>query len=291
MSRKKLSLNIDWKFHRGDVAGDEKAHVAGVRSTNAGILNGPAGKNYGDADWRSVNIPHDYVNEGEFSAEEDMMHGYRPRPNAWYRKSFTLDESFKDKQLMLCFEGISVHCEIYFNGSLLERSFNGFQEIWVDITPRAYTDGRVNVLAVYVKSDPVQLWSYEGGGIYRNVWLYAKDQLHIARDGFFVNPHLLDKEKQLWAVDIQAELENSGFSAISGEVYAKLSYKGEEIFAGSIGEAEVPALSISNLKGSFNVTSPKLWDIESPELYDFEISVIRDGEEIDKDSSTEETLK
>ncbi|MBQ5810715.1 MAG: DUF4982 domain-containing protein, partial [Clostridia bacterium] len=284
MSRRKLSLNSDWKFHRGDVAGDENMHAAGVRSTNAGILNGPAGKNYGDAEWRTVNIPHDFVNEGGFSSDEDMMHGYRPRPNAWYRKSFVLDESFRDKQLMLCFEGINVHCEIYFNGSLIERSFNGFQEIWVDITPRAYTDGRANVLAVYVKSDPVQLWSYEGGGIYRNVWLYAKEHLHIARDGFFVNPVRCEESGKLWNVEIEAELENSSFSPLSGEVFAQLSYKGDIIFSGSVGKADVKEMRTSTLCASFPVADPKLWDIVSPELYDFKIWVEQDGKVADEDS-------
>lgn len=281
MARKVLSLNKGWKFHRGDVAGDEALHGAGVRSTNAGILNGPAGKNYGDAAWRDVDVPHDYVNEGGFSPEEDMMHGYRPRPNAWYRKSFVLDESFSGKQLMLCFEGISVHCEIYFNGSLLERSFNGFQEIWVDITPRAYTDGRANVLAVYVKSDAVQLWSYEGGGIYRNVWLYAKEHLHIARDGHYVNPVLVDETNKLWQVNVEAELENSGYSSAKGEVFAKLSRKGEVIFEGKVGEAELGVSETVTLKQSFEVCDPLLWDVNSPNLYDCEINVLQNGKTVD----------
>ena len=119
-----LNLNKGWKFHRGDVFGDEKLRAAGVRTTNAGVLNGPAGKNFGDADWRTIDIPHDYVNEGPFDPEADMMHGYRPRVNAWYRKTFTLDPSLEGKQLMLCFGGINTQCEIYFNGSLMERSFS-----------------------------------------------------------------------------------------------------------------------------------------------------------------------
>ncbi len=281
MSRKIISMNKGWKFHRGDAPGDEKLHIAGVRSTNAGILSGPAGKNYGDANWRDIDLPHDYVNEGPFGAEYDMMHGYRERPNAWYRKSFCLDESYKNKQLMLCFEGINVHCEIYFNGSLLERSFNGFQEIWVDITPRAYTDGRPNVLAVYVKSNPVQLWSYEGGGIYRNVWLYAKDHLHIARDGIYVNPRLVNEAEKLWTVDMQAEVENSSYSTLSGEVFVKFSKGGKEIYSAKMGDVTAEAGRVITLNHSFDITDPLLWDIGSPNLYDVEFTVVKDGSEVD----------
>lgn len=284
MSRIILNLNKEWKFHRGDVFGDEKLRAAGVRTTNAGVLNGPAGKNFGDSDWRTIDVPHDYVNEGPFDPEADMMHGYRPRVNAWYRKTFTLDPSLEGKQLMLCFGGINTQCEIYFNGSLMERSFNGFQEIWVDITPRAYTDGRTNTLAVYVKSEATQLWSYEGGGIYRDVVLYAKEHIHIARDGFYVNPVLKDEEKQIWSVGVECELENSAHSPLSGEVYARLSKDGKTIFEGEVGSATVDPATTYLLKSEFEVASPLLWDIDSPELYDFEITVLHDGEAVDKDS-------
>lgn len=284
MSRKIFSLNRGWKFHRGDIPGDEAVHNFGCRGTNAGIINGPAGKNYGDAMWRTVNVPHDYVNEGPFAEEYDMMHGYRERPNAWYRKSFTLDESFADKQLMLVFEGINIHCEVYFNGSLIERSFNGFQEIWVDITPRAYTDGKVNTLSVYVKSDPKQLWSYEGGGIYRNVWLCAKETMHIARDGVYVKPILKDEKENIWSVEVETEIENSAYTDNSADLWVEFSYKGERVVEKHMGCVDVSADTSRVVKYSFDINSPRLWDVENPELYDVSVFLKKEDVELDRET-------
>ena len=129
MERTVLNLDYEWRFHRGDIALQEaNSHAASYSGCKAGAVVGPAGKIWNDHDWRTVNLPHDYYAESDFDENNLLSHGYRSRDNAWYRKSFLLDESLADKELFVCFEGTAVNAEFYFNGSLMERSFSAYTE-------------------------------------------------------------------------------------------------------------------------------------------------------------------
>ena len=72
------------------------------------------------------------------AAENRHSHGYRKEDNAWYRKSFLLDESLADKEFMIVFEGTSVNAEFYVNASLMARSFSAYTETAFNITDRLY---------------------------------------------------------------------------------------------------------------------------------------------------------
>ena len=66
--RDRISFNADWTFHLGDVEGAE--------------LNG-----YDDSGWRTLNLPHDWAIEGEFSQEHPSGTGGGALPGGigWYR--------------------------------------------------------------------------------------------------------------------------------------------------------------------------------------------------------------
>ncbi len=51
------------------------------------------------------------------------------RGKAWYSKRFRLDESDRDKQILIEFEGISSYATVYLNGSVIGRNFCGLQFI------------------------------------------------------------------------------------------------------------------------------------------------------------------
>ena len=117
MERIILNLDYEWRFHRGDIALQKtNSHTDSYSSCKSGAVVGPAGKIWNDVDWRIVDLPHDYYAESDFSEENLLSHGYRSRCNAWYRKSFLLDESLADRELFICFEGTAVNAEFYFNG-------------------------------------------------------------------------------------------------------------------------------------------------------------------------------
>ena len=221
MGRILIDMDREWKFHLGEfVEESENSHNASYSRCKAGAAIGAAGKHWNDREWRIVDLPHDYFSESDMREENLYSHGYRTRDNAWYRKSFLLDESLADKQIFLCFEGTAVNAEFYFNGSLMARSFSAYTETAFDITERAYFDGRTNVLAVHINGFETEGWWYEGAGIYRHVRLYAKDKLHIAHNGIFAKPVLKKGTKNSWNVEIETTVENSNYTPKNAAVRA-----------------------------------------------------------------------
>src|SRR6266513_3663017 len=68
-----LDFDPDWKFHLGDVIRGEDV-----------ALN--------DSSWRTLDLPHDWSIEGEFSEKNPAGAGGGALPGGigWYRKSFTV---------------------------------------------------------------------------------------------------------------------------------------------------------------------------------------------------------
>ena len=286
MGRTVMNLDYEWRFHRGDIALEEaNSHAASYSGCKAGAVVGPAGKIWNDHDWRTVDLPHDYYAESDFDENNLLSHGYRSRSNAWYRKSFLLDESLADKELFICFEGTAVNAEFYFNGSLMERSFSAYTETFFNITDRAYFDGRPNVLSVYIKGLETEGWWYEGAGIYRHVRLYAKEKLHIAHNGIFGKPVLKKGTKNSWTVEVETTLENSAYATDSATVRARI-FDGEALVAEHMAESiAVGADSCRAVLQKLSVSRPTRWDVDNPKLYTLAVEIIKDGECIDKETA------
>lgn len=286
MSRKVFNMDFDWRFHLGDLKLEiENSHRNSYESCKSGNVIGAGGKKFDDRDWRRVDLPHDYLAESGFSPDNLHSHGYRTRNNAWYRKTFCLDESLRGKQLFLCFEGTAVNAEFYINGSLMDRSFSAYTETAFDITDRVYFGKKANILSVYIKGFETEGWWYEGSGIYRHVKLYAKDTLHIAHNGIWAKPVLKEGTKNSWRVELETTVENSAYEDMTATVEATL-FDGEKEIARSVSK---PALCTSDDKTpvlqSFNVSKPTRWDVDNPKLYTLKVRVLKDGEETDADSA------
>lgn len=83
------------------------------------------------------------------------------RGKAWYSKRFRLDESDRDKQILIEFEGISSYATVYLNGSVIGRNFCGYNSFVVDATDMALYGDQVNDLVVFVDATQIEGWWYE----------------------------------------------------------------------------------------------------------------------------------
>ncbi|HUZ08346.1 MAG TPA: glycoside hydrolase family 2 TIM barrel-domain containing protein [Candidatus Paceibacterota bacterium] len=144
-----------------------------------------------DRSWREVQLPHDYIVEGDYSSKADTGHGSLPVFPAWYRRKFSLKPADAGKCVWLYFEGVFRDAKIYVNGKMVSRHPGGYTSFHVDLTDAVRFDAE-NLLAVYV--DPVDFegWWYEGGGIYRHVWLNVADPVHVAPWGVYVTSEVAD---------------------------------------------------------------------------------------------------
>ena len=148
---------------------------------------GPAAPGFSDGTWRTVHLPHDYVVEGVFDPKEDFSHGSLAAGQAWYRKSFTVPENSKGKSIWIDFDGVYRDAHVWLNGKELGRQPSGYMGFRFDISGLVKF-GAPNVLAVHVNAHRQEGWWYEGGGIYRHVWLTITDPVHIAPWGVYVRP-------------------------------------------------------------------------------------------------------
>jgi beta-galactosidase len=144
-----------------------------------------------DSAWRQVQLPHDYIVEGEYSSKADTGHGSLPVYPAWYRRKFRLDAADTGKCVWLYFEGVYRDAKIYVNGRLISRHPGGYTSFHVDLAG-SVRFGAENLLAVYVDPANFEGWWYEGGGIYRHVWLNIANPVHVAPWGVYATSEVAD---------------------------------------------------------------------------------------------------
>ncbi|MBQ9097940.1 MAG: DUF4982 domain-containing protein [Clostridia bacterium] len=283
--RKRFLMDPDWRFHRGQLEQQlATKHSAVYNSVKAGSAKGPGTKGaFDDSDWERVDLPHDYLREAEFSPDAVGNHGGRVKCDGWYRKTFVVDPQLRGKHAMLIFGGISTAATIYFNGSIAERSFSAYSEIAIDVTDRLYFD-RINTLAVYVQGDQNEGWWYEGAGIYRHVYLDIKSPLHMAHNGVFSKPVLLDETTDTWELQTEITLKNSDYTAAKGAVRVTL-LDGDRVIASATGDE---ILCNGDQKAVTTVTlpivAPHRWDVDDPKLYTVVAELLCDGEVVDDET-------
>ncbi|MBE6607266.1 MAG: glycoside hydrolase family 2 protein [Ruminococcaceae bacterium] len=282
-----FNADKNWKFKAVDdtnIENGANSHAEIYSSVKTGAAHGEAGFKYNDDDWRIVDLPHDRRVEVGFDDSTPPSHGSKIRENVWYRKSFEMPTEYINKHFTLVFEGISVFSNIYFNGSLAGRSTSAYSETVLDITPRVKFGKSANLISVEVDGKSCEGWWYEGTGIYRHVKLYAKELLHIAHNGLWINPVKGDGNK--WSVFAEIEVENSAYTP-SGEftVEVELFDRYGESVAVAKKNNSMDFDETKTVKLEMTVEDPDIWDINEPNLYKAFARIYRENELLDEDST------
>ena len=242
------SFDFDWKFFQADAPGAEQP-------------------NFADANWRTLDLPHDWTIEAPFSSppgSPTTLH--LPTGIGWYRKHFTLPESFRDRKLTIEFDGIYQISEVWINGQYLGKRPYGFISFSYDLTAHLKFGGD-NVLAVRVDNSrqPNCRW-YSGSGIYRHTWLLVTSKLHVAYWGTFVTTPQVEVDSAL--VQIKTRVRNEGpgdapctlaTSIVDRDGKVIQTVEASRTIAASGGEYEFTQ--------RVPVPKPNLWSPDNPYLY------------------------
>ena len=246
--REKLSFNDDWTFHLGDIA--EASSV-----------------DYDDSSWRTLDLPHDWAIEGEFSAENPSGAGGGALPGGvgWYRKTFKLDKKLEGKKIFIDFDGVYMNSEVWINGTYLGLCPYGYISFRYDLTPYLSFDSE-NTIAVRVDNSeqPNSRW-YSGCGIYRNVWLTTVEPLYVDLWGTYVTTPEVSEQKATVSVS----------TTIKSEMTAEASVKIETIIRdGSQNSVSTQSTTQQFKPGDSNVIeqqlqidNPLFWSVDNPHLY------------------------
>ena len=162
--REVLDMNTDWAFYRGDV-------VEGSRT------------DLDDSGWIPVALPHIMQLEMKHCGGNSIYDGI-----GWYGRYFKLPAKYKDKRIVVSFEGVMTNCDVYLNGQKVTEHHGGYMGFVADLTNRIDWNGN-NVLAVRVSAEPDPLTPpgkpqdkmdfYYYSGIYRDVRMVITDKVYI----------------------------------------------------------------------------------------------------------------
>ena len=284
-SREQLSLDEGWRFHLGDIPMPElKTHDDFYYNAKAGLARGAAAPAYNDADWRRLDLPHDWMVEQPFDPREGVSIGYRARGIGWYRRQFKLDETDRGKHFEVQFDGVATHCTVWFNGTVVARNWCGYTSFYVDITPLAQYGDRTNTIVVRVDANALEGWWYEGAGIYRHTWLVKRNPVHVITDGIYVNP--VRNANGSWTLPAEVTLENSGHDRAKAEVAVTLLDPSGKEIAHKKTSATVGPLEQAVARLAIPVSKPKLWSVDDPVLYQVRTVVSCEGKTVDAVTNT-----
>ena len=269
-NREKLSFNTGWKFYKGTVSGDD--------AKNPG---------YDDSSWLAVNIPHNPPMTGQSGPDPlrpPWSSGYSYEGVSWYRKHFTLDNSYQDRNIFIEFEAINTRADVWVNSTLVPTTphYGGHLPFTVDITDYANFGATENVIAVKAdNTDDLDTpigkddW-FNWGGIYRDTWLHITDKLHVtdavyadivAGGGIFVTyPSVTTAQAQ---VQVKTHIKNEYATTKTCTVKTYIVDANDQVVnTTEMSSSEsIAAGSDYTFTQSTTVNDPCLWHPDHPYLY------------------------
>ncbi len=260
-------FNFGWKFQAGE-------------DSNASSVN------YDDSSWRTLDLPHDFQIEQAWDKSAGGGRGYKAMGTGWYRKSFPADPAWKNRRVLLDFEGVMLWGEIWFNGKKITDMDYGYLGYEADITKHINYE-KENIVAVYASTGKAwaQRW-YTGGGLFRDVHLLVKDTISVARHGVFITTPKVSRQEA--EINVQVELEGITGRSLDIDICARIfSPDGQQI-----AESRTAAPKKNNLTTVevplpvAKVTTPQLWTCETPNLYTAVVSLFYKGKIIDRVTET-----
>ena len=262
----RMSLDGLWKFSYAD--------------NMAQAVKGFEEETYDCRSWKEIHVPAHIQMEGygvphytnltyPWDGTESIRPGEIPEqfnPVASYVKYFTLPENFREKRVVISFQGVESGFALWLNGSYVGYSENSFDPAEFELT--TYLKEGENKLAVRVWKWTSSSWCedqdfFRFSGIFRSVYLMAVPAAHV------------------WDVSLVPTVNES---LTEGNLDFTLSVSGEGSFelelCDTAGVLQTAAGNFSvkdgqeQLRGSLcGIAAPRLWSAERPNLYEVTIKV------------------
>ena len=267
---RKVEFNQNWHFKLNANAKDAVKPDADVTS------------------WKKLDLPHDWsiYNDFDHNSPAQNEGGQLNGGDAWYRKTFKLDEEDLNKNVRITFDGVYMDSQVYVNGQLVGHYPNGYNQFSYDITDYLHKDGRENVVAVHaINKQPSSRW-YSGSGIYRDVTLQVTDKVHAEKSGTTILTPDLEKQ-QNGKVDTHVTSKIVNTDDKDHEILAEyqiIERNGQAVTDLVRTDSQVlKAHQSTSLNAILQVDKPKLWTVlnDKPALYELVTRVYRDGQLVD----------
>jgi beta-galactosidase/beta-glucuronidase len=237
--------------------------------------------------WQYAIEPRQNSKPGLFDGEilvpfavESSLSGVQKRVGeenvVWYKRSFEVPSGWKGKKVLLNFGAVDWKTDVWVNDIKVGTHEGGFTPFSFDIAP--FLKGRGSqelTVKVWDPTDrgpqprgkqvnnPEGIWYTPVTGIWQTVWLEPVAQTYIANVRTVPD---IDRN----SVKVDAEVCGATYADI---IKVTVKADGKTIKSVSTTATQPAEIIIDN---------PKLWSPDSPFLYDMEVSLLKDGKEIDK---------
>ncbi|MBP5320815.1 MAG: NPCBM/NEW2 domain-containing protein, partial [Kiritimatiellae bacterium] len=246
------------------------------------------------ADWKTIEVPNSvevlgygtplYKNIGYyFKVDPPFVTREPPKEFVTYRerngvssfrRTFTLPESWRERQIHLRFDGFASAMYLWINGQKVGYAEDGRQGASFDVTPFVKPGENLVAVETYRLCDGSYMEDQDFwrlSGITRPVYLWSTPKLHL--EDFFVKTSVLPGEPfdGQWNLRVEGTLSIPAAATLEAELYP-FSFSGGRVARGKAipvqrveagtEEPGKPAIALD-----LTVQSPALWSAEKPNLY------------------------
>lgn len=266
-----LSLNGTWRFRWAPKPADRPVdfHRQG----------------YDDSGWSTIAVPSNWELQGfDIPIYTNVKYPFAPvdpdpphiphdnNPVGCYRRTFTVPEHWKGRQVFLHFDGVKSFFYLWINGEKIGFSKDSMTAAEFDITPLLRDGPNILAVEVYRYCDGSYLEDQDTwrlSGIYRDVYLFSTPTVHL-RD-FFVRCDFDERYRDA-LLRVTGGVRNYGAEA-GGRHCLEVSLldadskpiASEPLMSAAIGS--VPAGDEAVVELEAPITSPRKWSAEDPYLY------------------------
>lgn len=251
-------------------------------------------ESYEDVDWETIRVPKSWQTAGY----DQLI--YRNTPLTWegtdratnttppkvpedynpvgvYRRSFTVDEHWRNRRTFLHFEGTKQAYFVWVNGTYVGYDQGSATPAEFDVSDVLnYGDQNRITVQVYRFSDGEALETQDAvrfSGIHRSVYLFSKPRTHV--QDLSVRTELEDSQ-ETGRLTVEATVTGEGGAeryTLTGHLFGPGGGQVKTLTETATVSGET-TLSLDT-----DVANPALWSAESPTLYDLGVTLAPEGEE------------
>ena len=261
------SLNGFWKFNWVKKPADkpENFYEVGFNDESWDAIEVPSNweiKGYGIPVYTNIKYPYDI---------DQLKAPHEWNPVGSYRKKFEIPQEWNGRKVFITFDGVSSAFYIWINGQYVGYSQGSRTPAEFDITPYLKPGENLIAAEVYRWSDGSYLEDQDFwrlSGIFRNVYLWSTDQVHI-RD--FNITSSLDNDYQTGTFKLEGELQRDDPNEDAFSLDLQLFDQNNNLVMSE-------SHTIASDDTEFITTERSLpnilpWSAEEPVLYDLYISL------------------
>ncbi|NQX60115.1 PA14 domain-containing protein [Paenibacillus qinlingensis] len=211
-----------------------------------------------------------------FAAESILSGIHRTESLMWYKRSFTIPDSWSGQRVKLNFGAVDYLATVYVNGQLVGSHKGGFTAFSLDITDQLKTGPNELIVKVLDNTDSGEdqavgkqtvkklggIWYTSSSGIWQTVWMEPVAPAHIDK---------LDMVPDITNQVLKLKVAASG---VQGEtVKATASINGQVVGTAT----GTPGTDIA-----IPVPNARLWSPDDPFLYELKVSLNNGSQSVDQ---------